>query len=506
MSRWPPAARAAALVFGFAAFALLCTANSAGYRYGASDQAFYIPAVLEELRPSLFPRDGALIASQARLTIVDECLAALVRLSDATLPSMAAALYVVSLGLLAFAGWRIGAVLYRSPWTAVALLAALTLRHAIARSGTNSLEPYFHPRQLAFALGALAVAAFLRGGVRGPVALVALAGAMHPTTAVWFALWIGVALLVAEPRLRVPGAVAGALAAVLAAWGLTLGPLAGRLTVMDAEWLATLDTKSYLFPLDWPVSIWALNLAYVPAIVAVYRARAAAGHAHPREWAIVAGALSLLLPFAIALPFIAARIALAVQLQTARIFWMLDFLAVVYVVWWMAEGRDGTVRRAQIAAAALALASCVRGGYLMTVLFPERPLAEVGVRDDDWGRAMAWLRATPDHTGVIAAPDHAARYGTSVRVAAHRDVLVEGLKDSAIGMYSRDVAMRTRERLDAIGGFDRLSAPDAIRLGDRYGLAYLVTEQPLALPIAFESGPLRVYRLGPDDPAAARSR
>ena len=32
--------------------------NSAGYRYAASDQAFYIPAVLRHLDPALFPRDA----------------------------------------------------------------------------------------------------------------------------------------------------------------------------------------------------------------------------------------------------------------------------------------------------------------------------------------------------------------------------------------------------------------------------------------------------------------
>ena len=37
----------------------------------------------------------------------------------------------------------------------------------------------------------------------------------------------------------------------------------------------------------------------------------------------------------------AARVALAIQLQPARIFWMLDFTATVYVVWALAEGRSG---------------------------------------------------------------------------------------------------------------------------------------------------------------------
>ena len=34
------------------------TINSAGYRYGASDQAFYAPAILKRIDPSLYPRDS----------------------------------------------------------------------------------------------------------------------------------------------------------------------------------------------------------------------------------------------------------------------------------------------------------------------------------------------------------------------------------------------------------------------------------------------------------------
>jgi len=49
----------------------------------------------------------------------------------------------------------------------VAILAALTLRHRIPRTSANSLEPYFHPRMLAFGLGLLAVASLLRRLVRG---------------------------------------------------------------------------------------------------------------------------------------------------------------------------------------------------------------------------------------------------------------------------------------------------------------------------------------------------
>jgi len=54
---------AAALVL----FVVLATLNAGGYRYGASDQAFYIPAVEHHLDPALFPRDWPMLAAQDRL-------------------------------------------------------------------------------------------------------------------------------------------------------------------------------------------------------------------------------------------------------------------------------------------------------------------------------------------------------------------------------------------------------------------------------------------------------
>jgi hypothetical protein len=131
----------------------------------------------------------------------------------------------------------------------------------------------------------------------------------------------------------------------------------------------------------------------------------------------------------------------------------------------------------------------------MLVGFPERAAAQVDIRPDDWGRAMTWARTTDPRSGWLADPMHAIRYGTSVRVAAQRDVLVEAVKDTAIGMYDRDVAMRTRDRIAAVGDFNALSAGRARALGATYHLDYLVTERAFDLPLAFESGRLRVYRL-----------
>jgi hypothetical protein len=80
-------------------------------------------------------------------------------------------------------------------------------------------------------------------------------------------------------------------------------------------------------------------------------------------------------------------------------------------------------------------------------------------------------------------------------MAARRDVFVEAAKDAAIGMYDRRIAMQTRDRLQAVGDFHALAPARARQLGADHGLDYLVTESDLTLPLAFQSGPIRVYRL-----------
>jgi hypothetical protein len=476
-------------------FVALATANSAGYRYGASDLAFYGPAVMRQLDPGLFPRDAPIIEAQARLTFMDETVAAISRLTTGDLPTLFFGLYLFTLACLAVGIGAIGSSLYQSRWTTIALLGAMTLRHAIAKSGTNSLEGYFHPRQLAFAFGTLAVAAFLRGHTAAVVLALCVAGSLHPTTTLWLTIWLAVATFVARPAWRKWLAAAAVAVAVLAVWTLTLGPLAGRLTLMDAEWIGALADKEYLFPLRWPAGVWLMNLGYVIAIVWIYSRRSAAGVTTGAEMGLAAGCLALVAVFAAAIPLNAARIALAIQLQPARVFWMLDLLAIIYVVWAVAEGRrDPGPRRASAAAAVLVLVSLARGAYVMQVEFPERPLFEREV-GGDWGRIAAWVRATPKDSSWLADPLHAALYGTSLRMAAARDVFVEGTKDAAIGMYDRGVALRTRDRLQRVALFTEMSAEQLQDVGRDYRLDFLISEAEMPMPLIYQSGHIRVYRL-----------
>jgi hypothetical protein len=186
---------------------------------------------------------------------------------------------------------------------------------------------------------------------------------------------------------------------------------------------------------------------------------------------------------------------------------MADLLALLAIVWWLAEARPVAASReaapagvmrprwAFVAAAAFAL---VRGGYAMYVEHPERPLFAVSAPADAWSDVTAYLRrATPPGTHVLADPDHAWRFGTSLRVLAARDVFLENVKDEAISMYDRRMAQRVAERRLALGNFDRRTAPELVDLGRRFELDVVVSEHDLALPELYRNQQFRVYRLTP---------
>lgn len=487
---WPRAVQAAAWVGGGILFLLLATANGAGYRYGVSDQAFYIPVVEHAIDPAMFPRDGSLIDAQGRLMISDEVIALLARATALPLDILFLAGYLLSAALIGIALVLIGQRVSATPWVVGAILAALTLRHRIPRTSANSFEPYFHPRMLAFGFGLLAVAAVLRRRPWLAVVLVGTGALIHVTTGLWFAILIGVALVRLEPAMRRLALVGGAAAAIAGAWALTAGPLRTSMTRMDAVWLEAVASKDSLFATQWPLWAWAANLALLAVLWRAHRRRTRLRRATAEDEAIVWGATALVGVFLVTLPLIVGRFAFPVQLQIPRVFWLVDVLATIYLLSVIVDRR-----MAKVVAIMLLVVSVSRGAYIMLVERPERVLFGVHLAESPWEDAMRWLSRQPVDTHVLADPGHAWKYGTSVRVSAKRDVFLEEVKDSAIAIYSRDVAQRVVERTAALGDFSTLTAEQARALAAKYGLNYLVTEGRLDLPVAYENSQFRVYAL-----------
>ena len=483
--------QAALWVAGAVLFVVFATANAAGYRYGVSDQAFYVPAVVRAMNPAAFPHDAPLIEAQARLMVLDELLARIIGATGLSIESIFAVGYFASLLLIWTALTLIGGSLYRSAWMTAALAAAFTLRHRIPRTSANSFEPYFHPRMLAFGFGALAVAALLRRRPVTALALVGVTALVHITTGIWFAVLLGVAIVVSVPRLRPAMTVAAVIGLVAAAWMIT-GPFSDGLVRMDATWRQAVASKDSLFPTEWPLWAWAANLGLVAVLVWSYAMRRRRAEATPEDTGLVAGALALTVIFLATLPAVAAGIAVAVQFQISRVFWLVDLLATMYVVGLVGNGRANATR---VLAILLFLASVARGVYIIGIEHPERTLFAFDEPESPWIDVTRWLASRPPGVNVLADPGHAWKYGTSVRVSAARDVFLEDVKDSAVAMYSRPVAMRVLERTQALGDFGALTGERARELAARYDLDYLVTPAALNLPLAYRNTQFSIYAL-----------
>ncbi len=501
-----------ALVFG-----LLVTANSAGYRFGISDQAFYIPAIDLAQSPDLFPRARVLIEGQARLTLVDEAIGWICRVTGLALEPVFFAAYLGTIALFAVGIALVGRVLFRSTWAIAILAIGLSLRHRIPETAANTFEGYFHPRLLAFAVGLVAIGLFLHRARRAAVVLAACAVAVHPTTGGWFLVWIGVAAWVgASARARWLAGTAGAIAVPAMALA-AREELVARLAIMDPAWTAAFGSRDYVFPTSsWNLGTWLALLATPAIILAVSAWRRRTGERSPSEHAIAIGALSLFGLFLLSLPFIAARVALVVQLQTSRVFWPMEFLATAYVAWVLAEApwRTGSTRvRTRVVLAVLIVAAVARGVYVLRIEH-DNPLVAVRPQETDWHRLGRWIAAsTPRSAHFLVHPEHVFRYGSSFRVVAKRDVLVEAVKDRAVAMYSREGALRLQERLRAAGELDVVDERRFAALADRYDLDYLVTERRLNLPMVHREGRLRLYSAGlsaplrgPTTPFSPRNR
>ena len=286
---------------------------------------------------------------------------------------------------------------------------------------------------------------------------------------------------------------------------------------MDDVWLQAVAGKDTLFATEWPAWAWAANLGFLGLLWWAHHRRVRQGVASVEDRALVWGATALVGLFLLTLPLVASGMSLPVQLQISRVFWLVDFVALVYVLAAVAQspsrrvnaragsggkaaaasGSSRTIHRRHLIAAVLIVFAALRGAYVMLIERPDRALFAVHTPESAWEDAMRWIARQPPRVHVLADPGHAWKHGTSVRASGGHDVLLEEVKDSALAIYSRDVAARVVDRTEAIGDFGTLTADRARDLAGRYELDYLVSEAELPLPVAYRNEQFRIYALGP---------
>src|SRR2546423_3530089 len=121
-----------------------------GYHPYAEDAEIYLPGVLKNLDPSLFPANTEFFGQHAGHTLYPNLIAALVRLSRLPLPRVVFWTQIASLFLLLLGTWRLAMALFqeeRGGWAAAPLMAAL-LTLPIAGPALYIFDPHLNPRNL----------------------------------------------------------------------------------------------------------------------------------------------------------------------------------------------------------------------------------------------------------------------------------------------------------------------------------------------------------------------
>ena len=137
----------------------------------------------------------------------------------------------------------------------------------------------------------------------------------------------------------------------------------------------------------------------------------------------------------------------------------MDLFGSIYLAWLLVESplwsrsKLAWLRKAPrpAMAALLLVLALSRGGYVMFVERTGHPVLEANLAPSDWHEVMEWAATQPLGTHFLAEPDHAVRYGTSIRASGGQDVFLEIIKDTGIAIYSADIAHRLSQRVADLG-------------------------------------------------------
>jgi hypothetical protein len=286
----------------------------------------------------------------------------------------------------------------------------------------------------------------------------------------------------------------GALAVLIA---IRFGMIRG-LETMDGAWVAALADKDYLFPATWPLYAWAVHFACAGGILAIHVARVRDRTAVAGERALVAGLMTLVAIFLVSVPLTMSRVALAVQLQVNRAFWVLDvFLAIVLVCWLegFLDRRAGT--RAKIVLTVLLVGVSLARGFYVLRIEATRPLVAWDLPASDWTDALRWLRDQPSDWHVLSDPNHVWKYGVGVRLAAFKDTPLDTSKDSAMAIYDRELARRVTDYSRALERFDSFTETDVGALDAAFDIDVFVdrADRHFGWPVLFRNDEFVIYDL-----------
>ncbi len=465
-----------------------------GYHPYAEDSEIYLPGVLKILNPSLFPVNAEFFGEHAGHTLYPNLIAFSVRATHLPLPWAVFLWHLISIFLLLAASWRLASALFeeesaedeRARWAAVALMAAL-LTLPIAGTWLYILDQFLNPRNLAAFAALFAVAEVLHRKYGQAALWLIFAAVMHPFMAsfpILFCVWL---ILLDRYRPRVLGF------AVALPFGITFEPPPA------AYHEVALRQRSH-FVLRWEWYEW---LGVIGPVLLFWWFGNFARRREMKNLELVSRAM---VPFVLLAAVAAVGLGIPARFEALTRLQPLRCLALCYMVLVVVGG--GLVGRYLLQRQVwrwLVLFVPLSLGmfFAQRQVFPasqhiEWPWAQPR---NQWAQAFEWIRTnTPVDALFALDPRHMELPGedeNGFRARAERSMLADLVKDKGAASMFPPLSVKWEEQIADQRNFDQLGKKDFERLRQKYGVSWVVVQQPgpAGLQCPYQNSAVRVCRV-----------
>ena len=484
-----------ALLVLFTAIALV----THGYHPYAEDAEIYLPGAERILNPSLFPVGQEFFRSHGSMTLFPNLLAFSLRVTHLPFEVGLFAWHIASIFLLLLACWRLSGLLFgstRARWGSVCLVAGL-LTIPVAGTALYIMDQYLNPRNLAAFAALFAVSGILQKKYLGALAWIVFAACVHPLMWVFpssfGALWI---MLEEIERRTGRNKLVGATGQVLGCLVLLGVPLAA----LSPKYHISARMHSYFYIQDWQWYEWVGIFA--PLALLWWFARIARAQRKPllaracRAFAIY-GLIYFIVALVLDLPASFESLARIQPLRSLHLLYMYLFVCMggflgEYVL------KDGVWRW-------LALFVPLSVGMFVAQrsLFPASAHIEWPERAsrNPWAQAFLWIRENTPANAIFALdPDYMRLPGedeVGFRCVAQRSRLADTVKDGGVVSMFPVLADEWWEQVQAQSPWKTFHAADFVRLGEKYGVSWVVLQRPgvEGLTCPYENDAVRVCRV-----------
>jgi hypothetical protein len=480
---------------------LLLTAGALlvhGYHPYAEDAEIYLPGVERILHPGLFPAGQEFFASHAGLTIFPNLIAFSLRVTHLPMETGLFLWHVASVFLLLLACWELSSLLFpsaKAQWGGVGLVAAL-LTIPVAGTALYIMDQYLNPRNLAAFAAIFAVARILEKKYLRAALWLAFAGSVHPLMAA-FAFSFCFLLLIAERfqrRTAAPAAQSSLTVAGLLVFGISLDP-----PTSPAYHAAAMRHQFHYIQL-WR---WYEQLGILaPVVLFWWFARIA----RERQWQRLELVCRALVVYDLVYFFAALVVDLPVRFESVARLQPLRSLHLLYMLLFLIMGGllgEFVLKNRVWRWLTLFVPLGVGMFIAQRDLFPASAHIEwPGVAPkNEWAQAFVWVRDNTPVDAVFALdPDFMQLPGEDTigfRCLAERSRLADLSKDSgAVSMFP-PLAEDWWTEVQAQTPWKSFHAEDFLRLRNRYGVNWVVVQQPgvAGLDCAYQNAAVRVCRI-----------